>query len=273
MTKPMINKIRPVLDYLIFLRIKLDGDQCNLEVEKLRNEMIMLLKRTELDLCNIVRLHEKAKYKDVYNGKGGRLLSKKIDVVMYTLAALFDDVIARSRWAKTEGDNKWLTEIQEDSEDIAEMQEDSEDIADMQEDSEDVADSSLEFKLFRRSLMGTNFHDISESEGPQDSEMAELFYIALSLGFYGIQDQNPHLKDKLYGWIADSLPDDARFLSPWAKPIKGKSNRLPYLLGFWLFFAVLVVSILTYWNENERLWNDAANIIHETSNQLIQGGY
>jgi len=257
MNKQIISTIRPILDYIIILRIKLDGYKCEMKVGELREELIELLENTELKLSTISKLHDKTRYIDNDNEKVGRRLSKKIDVVMYILAALLDDVVARSKWANNNDDNnKWLSESSESAYSSKEPS----------DSSKKTSDFSLEFSLFNRSLIGNEFNIIAEKEGPYDSEMAELFYIALNFGFYKHSD----LKNKVYGWISDKLPDDDRFLSPRAEiAAKGRNNRLPYIFGFWIFIIVLIVSLISYGYGSKRLWDDAASIIHKTANQLI----
>ena len=165
-------------------------------------------------------------------------MGMKIDVIKYIATALADEIIIFSRWRHAE---QWKTQ-------------------------------SLEKEIFNTNVSGERFFELLEKEGRSDPQLAELFYICLCLGFQRKKADVLKMKENLYMLISSRLPDAERHLSPGAQQaIRVAEKRLPPLFGMWAFVIVIGASVMFYYIAGKWIWNDAVELIHTISLELIKG--
>ncbi len=134
-------------------------------------------------------------------------------------------------------------------------------------------DRLLEMEFFKTSVAGERFFELLENEGYRDSELAELFYTLIVLGFRGRyrnrEEQITAIKQRVYAVLSDRLPDDERRLTPGAEHIIGGNKQyLPKIIGLSAIAAVLLVSILVYFVTSQWMWNDIATVISDISRSI-----
>lgn len=165
-------------------------------------------------------------------------MGTKIELAKYVLTALADEMLIFSKWSHAE---EWK-------------------------------ELSLEKELFDTNVSGERFFELLEKEGRSDPSLAELFYICLCLGFQRKKADVLKMKQNLYMLISSRLPDDERHLSPGAqKAIKVEEKRLPPLFGVWTLVIVMGVSVMFYYIAGKWIWDDAVELIHAISLELIKG--
>lgn len=130
----------------------------------------------------------------------------------------------------------------------------------------------LEMEIFGESIAGEKFFALLENDGYRDPELAELFFICLSIGFNRKIVRETGMKQRLYALINDRIPEDERRISPGAEEavIRPDSN-LPPLFGVVAVTTVLVVSALVYTISSQMIWHEASKFIHDVSVFLTKG--
>ncbi|MBF0232050.1 MAG: DotU family type IV/VI secretion system protein [Desulfamplus sp.] len=162
----------------------------------------------------------------------------RLDIVKYIITSLIDEIIIFSAWTNSD---EWQAH-------------------------------PLEMELFGKSVAGERFFELLESYGYRDPELAELFYICLSIGFDRKIVQEKEYKQRLYALIINRLPEDERRLSPGAEEaIVGDKVNLPPMFGYMTVAIVLVVAIFVYVVASQMLWNDASEFINNLSATITKG--
>ena len=102
----------------------------------------------------------------------------------YALVVLADEILIKSRWAYADS---WEEQL-------------------------------LEFEYFQTRLAGEEFFSRLASEGERNEDLAEIYYIALCLGFTGIYDDDPvkiqDLKARLYRLLPKRLSSQEVRITP-----------------------------------------------------------
>jgi len=163
----------------------------------------------------------------------------RFDTVKYILACLADEVVLASGQADTFG---WQGDL-------------------------------LEMELFNSSVAGERFFELLESEGYRDPDLAEIFFIAMALGFQGKYRNKPETigkyKDRCYALMPDRLAEDEKMIAPDAAAVacEGRESVSP-LFGLWTVVVVAVVSFGLYAVASQWMWADASEYIHKLSDHL-----
>lgn len=162
----------------------------------------------------------------------------RLDLIKYVLTALIDEVVIFSPWQYAQ----------------------------------DWQAHPLEMELFGESIAGEKFFELLENDGYRDPELAELFFLCLTIGFDRKIVRETEMKKRLYALINERIPEDERRLSPGAEEavIRPGSN-LPPMFGIVAITTVLVVSVLIYTISSQLLWHEASKFIHNVSEFLTKG--
>lgn len=111
-------------------------------------------------------------------------LQKLYDRVRYILVVLADEILINSNWAYS---SAW-------------------------------EESLLEWEFFKTRVAGEEFFERLEREGETDEKLAEIYYLALSLGFVGKYNDNPtkisDLKRRLYRMLPGRFSDQDTKITP-----------------------------------------------------------
>ena len=131
----------------------------------------------------------------------------------------------------------------------------------------------LEMELFNSSVAGERFFELLETEGYRDPDLAEIFFIAMVLGFQGKYRNKPEAvqkyKDRCYALIPDRLPEDEKIIAPDAAEVacEGRESVSP-LFGLWTVVVVALVSAGLYTVASQWMWADACEYFHRLSEAL-----
>jgi len=168
-------------------------------------------------------------------------LYEKIETIEYILVALADDVITFSNWEHAE---QWSNHF-------------------------------LEYERCHSTIAGEKFQKLLESEAYKDSEMAELFYMCLGMGFHHTIENTSKIMNELYPLIPEHLSEIDHQITPKdaETTIFKKNYKLPFLFGFWIFIIVIITFSIFYSTASILIWESASQNIHNISNQLITKGY
>jgi type VI secretion system protein ImpK len=166
-------------------------------------------------------------------------LQNKVETVKHVLVYFADEVILNSGW---EHAGQWEENL-------------------------------LELELFNSRLGGEQFFTKLDSEGMNHPELAELFFICLSLGFrgkYRIREEPlKGIRETLYSRFQFRLPDDERRLSPGAEMIDpGVNSPLPRMFGLWTIGIVSIVTLGLYLLTSQLIWKEIASVVHQISQSI-----
>ena len=163
----------------------------------------------------------------------------RFETVKYILASLADEVVLASGQADVGG---WQSDL-------------------------------MEMELFNSSVAGERFFELLEAEGYRDPDLAEIFFIAMALGFQGKHrnksDVIQKYKERCYALIPDRLPEEEKLIAPDAAEIacEGHETVSP-LFGLWTVVVVAVVAFGLYAVASQWMWADASEYIHKLSDAL-----
>jgi type IV/VI secretion system ImpK/VasF family protein len=131
----------------------------------------------------------------------------------------------------------------------------------------------LEMELFNSSVAGERFFELLEAEGYRDPDLAELFFLAMVLGFQGKYRNKPEAvqkyKERCYALIPDRLPEEEKMIAPDACEVacEGHETVSP-LFGLWTVVVVAVVAFGLYAVASQWMWADASEYINKLSDAL-----
>ncbi len=168
-------------------------------------------------------------------------LHSRADIIRYIVVGFADEVILTSQWSKA---NEWREKL-------------------------------LEMELFKTSVAGERFFELLEQYGYRDSELAELFFTCLALGFRGKfrsrEDDLRAFKQRVYAVLPHRLPDDERILTPAAGvAYTGGNTMMPRIFGISTVVIVLLVATIGYFVASQWLWSAIAENIHLIALSLTQ---
>ena len=131
----------------------------------------------------------------------------------------------------------------------------------------------LEMELFNSSVAGERFFELLESEGYRDPDLAEVFFVAMVLGFQGKFRNKPEViqkyKDRCYALIPDRLPEDEKIIAPDAAEVASSGREaVSPLFGLWTVVVVAVVAFGLYAVASQWMWADASEYINKLSDAL-----
>lgn len=111
-------------------------------------------------------------------------LEKLYDKARYALVVTADEILINSNWAYAQ---QWEDEI-------------------------------LEYEFFKTRIAGEKFFELIEDLGDEEEELAEIYYLCLSLGFVGRykddSEELRRLKRRLYRMVPGRITDDERRVTP-----------------------------------------------------------
>ena len=238
----IIECIRPTINLLIVLKCHIDsGNKVEKDKDIIRREFIEFINDLSSNLHKINSVHERITFE--CNDKLYSKLNSIFDVVIYIMVSIIDDVMNTvfKNWSDS--------------------------------------DNSLEYQFFGTTVIGENYYLLSEKLCHKYSELTELFYIGLVLGFDGVKAEYPNLKDRLYNLIPNRLPDDDRHISLNVREcIEIKSNKFIQILKFSLkpqllmLFVIVILTIL-YIFISQKYWLETINFVLEFCDQLSAKEY
>ena len=233
-----MEAIRPMTDYLLHLKLRFASED-HINPTDLKSELKGQLDNisNRLSELSIQELHSRVEIKNAPE------FHNRIEIISYLLAVLGDEIIIRqSGW---EYSDEWRKNY--------------------------LLESDLPF--LRGAVGGELFFDLLETEG-QNPLMTELFYTCLIMGFGQDSADYNRLKQRLYQWLPDTLPEDEQQLSPGAAEyVSGDTRRLPPMFGLMTLVVISLVSTVLYVAASHMLWDRAADFLHTISHTLLTKGY
>jgi type IV/VI secretion system ImpK/VasF family protein len=145
-------------------------------------------------------------------------VSRLYERVKYILVVLADEILINSNWAYS---SAW-------------------------------EESLLEWEFFKTRVAGEEFFERLEREGETDEKLAEIYYLALSLGFVGKFNDNPtkisDLKRRLYRMLPGRFSDQDTKITPDAYYVaEGVKDIYRPLMNLGLITIVCAVLFLGLW--------------------------